>query len=375
MPISAAPGFFAPGQVIARGIATGAARRGRLGRSLLVHGPREAGATSFVDDLLALLLCEDADPERRPCNACRGCRDARARVHPDLVVGSPASWRASRVGGESIVAAARRWLMEASGAPIVAERRIVLIDEADGASEQAQNALLKALEEPNPRQMFVLTATDPARLLPTIRSRCQPLRLGPVPRQELTSWLMEHEQLPLDQARMVAVISRGMAGAARSYARQPESLAWRRRVQGELLSLLGSGRAARFAAARELVAEAASRAVGDEVGPVPAAADDETAARTAPATAQQRAGALMVLDAWIDLARDLVVVAAGRPPLAASRDVLEGLDAAGRRLTPSTAARAVRALERVREGVATNAAPRLAMSVAMLAWPALEGAS
>ncbi len=373
MPTRTTPGFTGPGQSTARSLASGAAQRGRLGRSLLVHGPREAGAGAFVDDLLALLLCEDPDLRLRPCNGCRGCRDARARVHPDLVVGSPAIWRESRTGGESIVAAARRWLMEASGAPVVADRRIVLIEDADAASEQAQNALLKALEEPNPRQMFVLTATDPGRLLPTIRSRCQALRLGPVPREELVGWLMDSEHLPADQAQLVAVISRGMAGAAQAYARNPESLAWRRRVQGELLALLGGGRAARFAAARELVADAAARAdAGNE--PLPARGDDETAGRAAPATAQQRAGALLVLDAWIDLARDLVVVAAGRSPLASAGEVLDGLEAAGRRLSAATAARSVRALERVREGVAGNAAPRLAMSVAMLAWPTIEDA-
>ena len=372
MPSRTAPGFTAPGQSTARGLASGAAKRGRLGRSLLVHGPREAGAAAFVDDLLALLLCEDPDLGQRPCNGCRGCRDARARVHPDLVVGSPATWRESRAGGESIVAAARRWLMGAAGAPIVADRRVILIEDADAASEQAQNALLKALEEPNPRQMFILTATDPGRLLPTIRSRCQTLRLGPVPRDELTGWLMDSEHLPADQAQLVAIISRGMAGAAQTYARNPDSLAWRRRVQGELLALLGRGRAARFAAARELVAEAAARAdAGNE--PPATSVDDETAGRPAPATAQQRAGALLVLDAWIDLARDLVVVAAGRSPLASAGDLLDGLDAAGRRLSPAAAARSVRALERAREGVAANAAPRLAMSVAMLAWPTLEG--
>ncbi len=69
-----------------------------------------------------------------------------------------------------------------------------------------------------------------------------------------------------------------------------------------------------------------------------------------------------------------MVVAAGRSPLASAGEVLDGLEAAGRRLSAATAARSVRALERVREGVAGNAAPRLAMSVAMLAWPTIEDA-
>lgn len=361
------PGFLGLGQATARGIVMGAAQRDRLGRTLLVHGPAGAGLDGFVDDLLALLLCADADPAQRPCNACRGCREARARAHPDLVVGSAAAWRDARSGGESIVAAARRWLLETSGAPIVARHRVMLIEAADLAGEATQNALLKALEEPNRRQLFVLTATDPARLLPTIRSRAQVLRLGPVPRNELVAWLVEREHQTDDRARTIARVADGMAGTAIGYARQPGLLEWRRRVQGELLGLLERGRADRFAAARELVAEASRMALPSEEEP--AATDGQPAA---PATAQQRAGALLVLEAWIGLARDLAVVAAGRPGLAPGIELVEGIEAAGRRISPVHAANAVRILERVRESVAANAAPRLAMSVAMLAWPVLE---
>ena len=367
MQTSIQPGFQGIGHATARGIATGASRRGRLGRTLLVHGPRAADAGSFVEDLLAMLLCADTDLDRRPCNACRGCRDGRGRTHPDLVIGSPALWRESKSGGESIVAAARRWLMEASGAPIVAGQRVILIEGVDGANEQIQNALLKALEEPNPRQLFVLTADEPGRVLPTIRSRSQSLRLGPVPRHELVAWLVDREHLTDDQARAVARIADGMAGAALGFAHNPQQLEWRRRVQGQLLDLLHRGRADRIATARDLVADAI-RMVGE--GGEPATTPDEDATgRAAPATGQQRAGALLVLDAWIALARDLAMVAAGRGHLAPSVELVEGTEAAGTAISAAEAARAVRALERIRDGVAVNAAPRLAMSVAMLAWP------
>ena len=178
-------GFQSPGQPQARAAALRAAQSGRLQRTLLVHGPAGAGKGAFTNDLLALLFCQAEDPTLRPCNACRGCRDARARTHPDLVVGGPDQWREERATGESIVAVARRWLLASAGSPILADQRVILIEGADRANEQAQNALLKALEEPLPRQMFVLVADEPGRLLPTIRSRAQPLRVGPVPKAEL----------------------------------------------------------------------------------------------------------------------------------------------------------------------------------------------
>ncbi len=363
------PGFLGLGQATARDLLVGAVRGGRLGATLLVHGPRGVDLDAFTDDLLAILLCADADPMARPCNACRGCRDARSRSHPDLVIGSPAAWRDGRSGGESIVAAARRWLAAASGAPIVAERRVVLIECADAANEQIQNALLKALEEPNRRQLFILTAHDASLLLPTIRSRCQSIRLGPVARDALVTSLIEDEHLPADQARSVARIADGLAGDAIGYARMPALLDWRRRTQGELLGLLGRGRAARLAAVRELVDGAA--------GLVDPAADEGVGAEAEPGTrptssAQQRAAALLVVRAWSDLARDLAVAASGRPELAPSGELLPEVVAIAPRLSPEDLAAHARLLEHVREGLIANAAPRLAMAVAALSWPSLR---
>ena len=358
-------GFLGLGQSTARDLLLGAVRQGRVGGTLLVHGPRGVDLAAFTDDLLAVLLCSTSDAIARPCNACRGCRDGRARLHQDLVVGSPGTWRDTRSGGESIVAAARRWLASAAGAPIVAERRIVLIEGADGANEQVQTVLLKALEEPSRRQLFILTATDASRLLPTIRSRCQSLRLGPVPRDALVDWLVDTRHLPLDQARSVARIADGMAGIAGDYATTPGLLDWRRRTQAELLGLLPLGRAARLATVRELVDGASGL-----VAPLPeeAAADGEAAGR-ATSSAQQRAAALLVLAAWTDLARDLMLAASDRPALAPGVELLPELASIAPHLPASALVVTLRQFERIREGLVANAAPRLAMAVAAIAWP------
>ena len=335
-----------------------------LGRTLLVHGPTGAGKDAFVYDLLALLFCTD-DAERRPCNACRGCRDGRARTHPDLVVGSPAIWRELKGAGESIVAAARRWLLDSAGAPIVAERRIVLIEAADRASEQVQNALLKALEEPGDRQAFILVADEPSLLLPTIRSRSQPLRIGPAPREELHAHLMDVLRLPADQADALARLSGGLVGTATALATDPDLIRWRGRVQAELLGLLGRGRADRFGSARDLLDEA-SRRGGPAVAAAPSDGDD---ARVP--TSVQRGGALLIVRIWLELSRDLLVAASGRPELAPSAEQAEELEAVARRIGVEPLVGMVRLLERVHDGLAENAAPRLALETAMLAWPML----
>jgi DNA polymerase-3 subunit delta' len=356
-------GFLSLGQPSARAAALRAAQSGRLRRTLLVHGPAGAGKGAFTDDLLALLFCQADDPGARPCNACRGCRDARARTHADLVIGGPERWREERATGESIVASARRWLLASAGSPIIAEQRVILIDGADRANEQTQNALLKALEEPSPRQMFILVADEPGRLLPTIRSRSRPLRVGPVPKAELRDFLIEHERQSSQRADAVARLAGGLTGRAIGYARGGELLRWREQTQRELLGLLASGRAERFDSVRHLLEGAAKLGMPPEEEADPS---DEEAPRQAGAA--QRAAALLVIGAWRDLARDLLMLAAGRPQLAAAEQGPE-LERAAMAIDRRTLISFLGLARRIGDGLRENAAPRLALEVAMLAWP------
>jgi DNA polymerase-3 subunit delta' len=364
---TAAPtaGFLSLGQPHARAAALRAAQSGRLQRTLLVHGPAGAGKGAFTDDLLALLFCPADDHAARPCNACRGCRDARARSHPDLVVGGPERWREERATGESIVASARRWLLASAGSPIVADQRVILIEGADRANEQTQNALLKALEEPSPRQMFVLVADEPGRLMPTIRSRAQALRVGPVPKAELGAWLAAHEGQAPAAAETVARLSGGLTGRAIAYARASDVLRWRERTQRELLGVLAAGRAERFDSVRHLLDEAA-RLDAPPVEETEAVADDD-APRIAGAV--QRAAAQLVIGAWRDLARDLLMAAAGRPALMAAESPAGELQQAARGLDRRSLIAFLALTERITDGLRENAAPRLALEVAMLRWP------
>lgn len=369
-------GFRSLGQATALRTARQAAERGQLGRTLLVHGPAGAGRDSLVHDLLALIFCVDPDAAVRPCNGCRGCRDARARTHPDLVLGSPEGWREARSTGESIVSAARRWLLEAAGSPVVADRRVVVIERADRANEQTQNALLKVLEEPTDRHTFILVAEEPTRLLSTIRSRCRPLRVGPVPRAELAAHLVERMRLPADQADTLAQLSGGLVGIAIGFTdAKAGRLAWRNRVQRELLALLERGRADRISSVRDLLedagrlvtpASAAERTDGDGDG-------DGEGPRTAGAT--QREAALLVVEAWVSLSRDLLVAGLSRPDLAPSRELTADLDRIGRQVASGALVRMIDLLERIHEALRQNAAPRLALETAMLRWPHLTAAA
>jgi hypothetical protein len=99
--------------------------------------------------------------------------------------------------------------------------------------------------------------------------------------------------------------------------------------------------------------------------------DGEADTVRTPASAQ-RAAALVIVDAWLGLARDLLVAAAGRPELAPGTELAPDVARIGPRLGSAAIIRAIRLLERIHDGLRENAAPRLAMEAAMLTWPQLE---
>jgi DNA polymerase III subunit delta' len=363
--VAAERGFQTIGQPVAWRLAHRLLTADSGPATVLVHGPPGAGKGFFVDDLLATALCEASEPTDRPCNSCAGCRQARAHTHPDLVIASPATWRDERTGGESIVAAARRWLADVSGAPITARWRVIVIEHADLANEQVQNALLKALEEPGERQLFILVADDVRRLLPTIRSRARPVRLGRVPRAALAEWIATTMQVTGEQASTLARLADGRVGGALSLAAKPELVEWRRRLQQELIALLERGRAERMVSVEELIEEA----VRLSPAPAPVSEPDGSEPATRTPTAVQRVAAIAIMEAWLDLSRDLAMTAAGAADIAVSAELVPDLAGTARLRSPSEWVDTTRALERIHEALEENVSPRLALETAMLVWP------
>jgi hypothetical protein len=157
-----------------------------------------------------------------------------------------------------------------------------------------------------------------------------------------------------------------MSGTAIGYARSPAAVDWRRRTQRELLGLLERGRADRFGSVRDLLDDAA------RLGSSPAELGDEgpgDGEAPRPSSAAQREAALLIVEAWLGLARDLLMAAAGRPQIAATATVLPDLEPMARRIVQADARLFIVELERIRDALRLNAAPRLALEVAMLAWP------
>jgi len=154
-----------------------------------------------------------------PCGDCSACRKIISDNHPDILSISPA--------GTIIRIAQVRALCESlSMKPYEARRRFVIISDAQTMNPEAGNAILKLLEEPPDRTIFILIATQASTLLPTIASRCQHVHFNPVPRKELQRLLLEKENLPPDEAAVIAVLAGGDYAKALVFSRPFKGTDW-----------------------------------------------------------------------------------------------------------------------------------------------------
>jgi len=197
-----------------RGLLSRAVGRRRLPPALLFSGPSGVGKKALALAVARALLCEVDDGDA--CDACAACGRAARGLHPDAILVEP--------DGASIkIEQVRDAVREIAGRPFEGRARAFVFDEAHLVTEQAQNALLKSLEEPPATSHVFLVTASPQALLPTIRSRCQMLRFSPLPQSLLETHLREAFGLSADEARLRAALSGGSLGVALAF----ESEAWR----------------------------------------------------------------------------------------------------------------------------------------------------
>jgi DNA polymerase III subunit delta' len=400
--------------------ALAAVRRMTIGtppHAILFFGPTGVGKTTLALDLAAGLLCLAPDAANRPCRACRGCRLVTSGNHPDVHRLEPEG-----AGGQIVIGQVRELVRDLALLPMEGGARIAIVEAAHRLNEDAQNALLKTLEEPPAGVTIALCADDEGRLLPTIHSRCARIRLGTVGTREIEAFLGDRHVADAAAAARLARLSNGRPGLALAYALAPDAVIARGELSRQLLDLLGAGSGRRLALTKDLLGRAADlakalsaaqsappvnvqvirgRGRGSRGVPVtqstpdpiatpsatPAAspadgdADGEEAtdvvamppSRTAPA--ERRRAALALVDAWRDLARDLALVELGDAGRLREPGLLEDLGVAAGRLPPGAAAAFLDRIDRIGTLVEGNANPELAVDVLVLAWPRARAAA
>jgi DNA polymerase III delta' subunit len=391
--------------------------RGGMPHGVLVTGPAGVGKSTFAEDVAAGLLCRSEDQALRPCRTCRGCRALEQGNHPDV-------HRLAPTGAGSVIPiggreerGVRDLVRDLALLPVEGGARVAIVTSADRMTEDAQSALLKTLEEPPAGTVLILTAADEERLLPTIRSRCVRIRLGPVSRQDVEGILVDSGLADAPVAARLARLAAGRPGEAVALARAPESLTIRSEVARTLLDLAVANRTDRLRITRDLLGRAAaigtavqsaaaaagdggptvagsrgrgSRGRGGKAAPggisatpaAPANANGEPLASDAAAgaaaeaagpaarvpAAERRAAALALVAIWRDVARDLALVQLGEPGGVRQLDLLDDLEAAAPRLRDGFAVGQLRRLELAGERLEGNVSPELVVDALAIGW-------
>lgn len=199
-----------------------ALRRGGLHHAYLLAGPEGVGKGAVARLLAQAANCDRDDGDA--CGTCAPCRKIARGVHPDVLLvererdmARAGRWepKGGRTPSRDIVVDQVRELLDRRLAMRRYEgrRRVVVIDPADAMNVQAQNALLKTLEEPPPDTTLVLVSASADALLPTVRSRCLRLPFSPLP-VGLVEERLRAAGRPEEQARLAASLSGGSLGAA-----------------------------------------------------------------------------------------------------------------------------------------------------------------
>ncbi len=145
---------------------------GRIANAYLLSGPRGVGKTSAARIIAKALNCING-PTGKPCNVCENCKSITTGSNSDVIEIDGAS----NTGVNDI----RAIQEEIMYPPVGSTYKVYIIDEVHMLSKGAFNALLKTIEEPPPRVVFVFATTEPNKVLPTIRSRCQQFNLRLIP--------------------------------------------------------------------------------------------------------------------------------------------------------------------------------------------------
>lgn len=335
----------------------------------LFTGPPGSGRSVAARAFASALLCDDGG-----CGTCGSCRQVRAGSHPDLTVINPAGLSIS-------VDEAREVIRRASLASAGHGWRVVVIEDADRLTDSAANALLKAIEEPEPRALFLLCAPSPEDLLPTVRSRCRHVALR-LPSTADVASVLQREGVDPVKAEWAARAAQGHVGRARALARDED--AGRQRMEALTLPTRLATLGEALAAAADLVeltkddadrttsavaaaeTEAMAEALGSSRGSKGVLSDlaKKQKSRVTRARRDRLDRALVDLAAWY---RDVLALQVGSDVPLVHADQAAILQRAAAGSSPATTVRQADAVLACRTAIEANVDPLLAVEALVLA--------
>ena len=179
----------------------------KISHAYILNGPEDSGKMMLAEAFAMALQCEGQG--ERPCLACRSCKQAIDHNQPDIIYVSHE--KPNTIGVDDIRTQVNN---DIDIKPYSRRYKVYIIDEAQKMNQQAQNALLKTIEEPPAYAVILLLTTNADSFLPTILSRCITLNLKAVKADVIRSYLMQKYQIPDYQADICAAFSQGNVGKA-----------------------------------------------------------------------------------------------------------------------------------------------------------------
>ena len=356
--------------------ATGGGAVDAMTHAWLFTGPPGSGRSIAARAFAAALLCPEGG-----CGECGACRTALGGTHADVEV---VNTRTLSIGVDD----ARSLVARASRHPAGGRWQVMVIEDADRLTDQAGNALLKAIEEPTDRTVWLLCAPSVDDVLPTVRSRCRHLSLRTPPSSAVAEVLVRRDGVDQAMAGFAARAAQGHIGRARRLATDEAARLRRHDVMQLPLSLDRVSSA--VTAAGDLV-KAASEDATDEVGTRSAVETEEMKRALGVGVGSRQPGgaaaALKALDeeqrkratrakrdgidrALVDLAgfyRDVLAVQAGAQVELVNEEMRDAVTSVARHSTPEESVRRIDAVLRAREQIALNVAPLLAVEAMAVA--------
>lgn len=308
-------------------------RHGRTRQAYLFTGTASIGKSTLAHAFASALNCANPTADARPCGECRSCRLMHSGNHPDMIYSELDS-----TTGALKIETLRDIMRRLSLKPYDARHRIAILANFEKARGQAQDAILKTLEEPPPFAILILLADSTENTLATIQSRCQVVYLRPVASDVIRDTLVQRFGSDPEKAAVLARLSGGRMGWAINAAQDDAILDQRGRALELLEGVLDQTRRDRFKVAEDL-------------------SKDKLALRP-------------LLELWQTYWRDLLLLTLNSPVKPVNVDRLAQLERFSRRLDAPGVERALKTTQEALRLLDTNANVRLLLEVLMLDYPA-----
>ncbi|MDE7063005.1 MAG: DNA polymerase III subunit delta [Lachnospiraceae bacterium] len=179
----------------------------KISHAYIFNGPDQSGKKTLAEAFAMALQCEAGESE--PCLACRSCKQALNHNQPDIIYVTH-----EKPNTVSVADIRSQLVNDIDVKPYGSKYKVYIVDEAEKMNQQAQNALLKTIEEPPSYAVILLLTSNADAFLPTILSRCVTLNLKVVADDKIKSFLMEHWKVPDYQADVCVAFAQGNVGKA-----------------------------------------------------------------------------------------------------------------------------------------------------------------